>query len=72
MQTRRTLMWWTKVGLNYLSALAEPLHMVPVCCAVCERYNHDLVFDGADMKMAFTAREAINKGKPCKRHVTVM
>ena len=47
----------------------------PLCvsvCAVCGVYNHDLVFDGSEMKMGFTAREAINKGKSCDCHVTAM
>ena len=43
-----------------------------VLCAVCEVYNHSLVFGGTDMKMGFTAREAINKGRSCDCHVTNM
>ena len=41
-------------------------------CAVCGVYNHNLVFDGSEMKMGFTAREAINKGKSCGQHVNAM
>lgn len=60
------------ITLHCLCVCCEPPPPSPsvLLCAVCEAYNHNLVFDGADMKMGFTAREAINKGKPCDCHVT--